>query len=104
MLFTGADINKTDDYGRTPLHVAALADYPDMVRFLIENGAKVQAQTAGEDQTPLYFAAKNEAVQCVKILLAYGADIEARDYKKRTPLQVSLDRNTMQLIFLPTGI
>ena len=84
--------------------MAALADYADMVRFLIENGAKVQAQTAGEDQTPLYYAAKNEAVQCVKILLAYGADIEARDYKKRTPLQVSLDRNTMQLIFLPMGI
>ena len=88
--FVGADINKHDDYGRTPLHIAASVDYPEMVRFLIEKGANVHARTAGEDQSPLYYASKNEAVQCVKILLAYGADIEARDYKLRTPLYVSL--------------
>ena len=88
--FAGADVNKADDYGRTPLHVAASADYSQMVRFLIENGANVHARTVGEDQTSLYYAAKNEAVQCVKILLAYGADIDARDYKLRTPLQVGL--------------
>lgn len=61
-----------------------------MVRFLIEKGANVHARTAGEDQSPLHYASKNESVQCVKILLAYGADIEARDYKLRTPLHVSL--------------
>lgn len=86
--FTGADINKADDYGRTPLHVAASADYAEMVRFLVDNGADVHVTTAGEAQTPLHYAAKNEAVQCVKILLAYGADIDARDYKLRSPLQV----------------
>ena len=68
--------------------MAASAHYPEMVRFLIDNGAKVHARTAGEDQTPLHYAAKNEAVQCVKILLAYSTDIEATDYKLRTPLQV----------------
>ena len=88
-MFAGADINIADNYGRTPLHVAASADYSAMVRFLVDNGAEVEARTAGEDQTPLHYAAKNEAVQCVKTLLAYGADIDARDYKLRTPLQVS---------------
>lgn len=85
----GADINKADDYGRTPLHVAASADYPEMVRFLVDNGANFHLTTKGEIQTPLHFAAKNEASQCVKILLAYGAGLEVRDYKQRTPLQVS---------------
>lgn len=85
----GADINKADDYGRTSLHVAASADYPEMVRFLIDNGANFHLTTKGEAQTPLHFAAKNEASQCVKILLAYGAVLEVRDYKQRTPLQVS---------------
>ena len=89
-LFPGADVNKSDDFGRTPLHVAASADYSEMVRFLIEKGANVHARTAGEDQTPLYYAAKNEAVKCVQMLLAFGADIEVRDYKLRTPLQVSV--------------
>ena len=89
ILCLGADINKADDYGRTPLHVAASSDYPQMVRFLIENGADFQATTKGELQTPLHFAARNEASQCIKILLAYGATLEVRDYKQRTPLQVT---------------
>lgn len=88
-MFIGADFNKADDYGRTPLHVAASADYSEMVRFLIDRGADVHVTSAGESQTPLHYAAKNEAVQCVKILLAFGADIDARDYKLRSALQVS---------------
>jgi len=68
--------------------VAASVDFPEMVRFLIENGADFHVTTKGELQTPLHFAARNEASQCVKILLAYGASVEARDYKERTPLQV----------------
>lgn len=87
-MFIGADFNKADDYGRTPLHVAASADYSEMVRFLIDRGADVHVASAGEGQTPLHYAAKNEAVQCVKILLAFGADIDARDYKLRSALQV----------------
>jgi len=87
-LFTGADINKADDYGRTPLHVAASADYSEMVRFLIDRGANVHVTSAGEGQTPLHYAAKNEAVKCVKILLAFGSDVDARDFKLRSPLQV----------------
>lgn len=88
-MFIGADFNKADDYGRTPLHVAASADYSEMVRFLIDRGADVHVTSAAEGQTPLHYAAKNEAVQCVKILLAFGADIDARDYKLRSALQVS---------------
>ena len=68
--------------------MAASADYPEMVRFLIENGADIHAKTKDELQTPLHFAARNEAWQCVSILLAYGAIFEDRDYKLRTPLQV----------------
>ena len=68
--------------------MAASVDFPEMVRFLIENGADFHVTTKGELQTPLHFAARNEASQCVKILLAYGASAEARDYKQRTPLQV----------------
>ena len=81
-------MNVADNFGRTPLHVAAAVDHDDMVRFLLERGAKMDAQTAGENQTALHYAASNEAVECVKTLLDRGAKIDARDYKQRTPLQV----------------
>ena len=86
--FTGADVNIKDNFGRSPLHVAAAADYVEMMTFLITCGADIGAQTSGEEQTVLHYAAKNGAVNCVKVLLTQGADIDSRDFKGRTPLQV----------------
>ena len=41
----GGNINLPDFYGRTPLHIAAASDYPEMCDFLIANGAIVDAAT-----------------------------------------------------------
>ena len=38
LLENGADINHADFLGRTPLHVAAAVDYPEMCELLIEMG------------------------------------------------------------------
>ena len=35
VLENGGDVNKTDEFGRTPLHIAASIDYPEMVEFLV---------------------------------------------------------------------
>ena len=37
-LTRGADVNKSDNYGRTPLHLAAAVNYAEMVFWLITNG------------------------------------------------------------------
>lgn len=86
--YVGASINQADKYGRSPLHVAAAVDYPEMVNFLLENGADINARTEGELQTPVHFAARNDAANSLKALIKRGADFEDRDYKQRTPLQV----------------
>ena len=36
LLEHGADVDAADQFGRTPLHVAAAVDYPEMVNLLIE--------------------------------------------------------------------
>ena len=38
-----ADVNSVDKAGNTPLHIAAEADSYDIVRFLLDNGASVDA-------------------------------------------------------------
>ena len=90
IIHLGADINLPDNYGRTPLHVASAVDYPEMVEFLIEMGANINALTKTENQTPLHYAAQNDATSSLKVLLNLNANIDAFDYKERTPLQVKL--------------
>ncbi|KPP74794.1 hypothetical protein Z043_106020, partial [Scleropages formosus] len=91
----GGNIQCPDTYGVTPLHVAAALDYKEMIHFLLERKADMEARTHMDQQTPLHFAAKNDAASAVRILLQSGADISARDYKQRTPLQLAanLDRS-----------
>ena len=88
IFFAGANANKQDLFGRSPLHVASAVDYAEMVDFLLQNGADVAITTYGEEQSPLHYAAKNDAVNSLHTLLGHGADIDARDSKNRTPLQV----------------
>ena len=83
-------MNHQDQYGRSPLHVAAAVDYAEMVEFLLQNKANIDIKTSGEGQTAMHYAAKNDAINAIQMLLGYGADIDARDSKNRTPLQVPL--------------
>ena len=86
----GASVNQADKYGRTPLHVAAAVDYPEMVQFLVQRGADIHAKTGKEQQTPVHFAARNDAALSLKMLLKCGADITDKDFKQRTALQVGV--------------
>ena len=91
---TGASLNQPDKYGRTPLHVAAAVDYPEMVQFLVQRGADIHAKTVKELQTPVHFAARNDASSSLKMLMKCGADITDKDFKQRTALQVCSTQKT----------
>jgi len=93
----GASINARDSSNRTPLHLTSEDPfgtfddrYFDVVRYLLEHGADVDAQANTEHSTPLHLASYWGGFKVAQLLLDHGADINVRDENGLTPLHGSL--------------
>ncbi|XP_043910993.1 ankyrin repeat and SOCS box protein 3 [Protopterus annectens] len=73
LLEKGADHESKDDFGITPLFIAAQYGKVESLRILIANGADVNCQ-ASDRATPLLIAAQEGHSECVDLLLSNGAD------------------------------
>jgi hypothetical protein len=93
MLKLGAEVNATDDQGKTPLHDACLKGHLETVRLLLDHGANIGARDKN-DATPLHDAALGGAPVIIKLLLDKKADAQARDADGQTALDYAqkLDR------------
>lgn len=77
----GADVGARTEFGRTPLHEAALYGYLEVARLLIEAKADVNARNP-RGETPLFYAEKGLAIgpahteahdQVAQLLRKHGA-------------------------------
>ncbi len=79
-----------DLYGQTALHRCAHAiNSVEMIRFLIENGAEVDA-IDDQERVPLIAAIKSGSLGGVKILIKNGADIFVKDRNGLNPLHYAV--------------
>ena len=92
-----ATINARDSEGRTPLHTTLHAGsgrfdekYFDVVRYLVEHGADVDAQNNTEQPTTLHLASYFGGFKVAQLLLGHGADINVQGKNGRTPLHEAL--------------
>ncbi|KAL5114283.1 hypothetical protein ACEQ8H_007852 [Pleosporales sp. CAS-2024a] len=77
----GADPNRRDYTGRTPLHLAVMASTPEIVQCLIDGGARIVARLV-DGKTALHLAAMRGEAKMVKALLVKsGANEEAEAEK-----------------------
>ncbi|KFQ30951.1 Ankyrin repeat and SOCS box protein 3, partial [Mesitornis unicolor] len=73
LLEKGASKECKDDFGITPLFIAAQYGKLETLRLLISHGADVNCQ-AKDRATPLLIASQEGHVECVELLLSKGAD------------------------------
>ena len=75
LLDKGADVNRADEAGVTPLFIVCLMGHVDAVRLLLEKGVDVDRPN-NKGQTPLHVACRKGHEECVKLLLEANATVE----------------------------
>ena len=109
LLDAGADVNAVESWGgQTALHWAAARKQPEMIEFLIANGATVDVRGIDRNWerhvtseprmkdmktgglTPLHYAIRENCLECVDALLDAGADINKPDPDNVSPLILAL--------------
>ena len=103
-----ADVNKVEDDGSTPLAYACEVGSVEIVKILLEHGAKVDmaAESVGIQCHPLFKAANSGYIDIIKILLEYGALKGSYKFHQCTPLAIACAYGHLEAakIFLEAGV
>jgi ankyrin repeat protein len=99
-LDNGADVNSRYDkdlpHRKPLLSYAAMHGHTDIMKLLIERGAKVD-KTDLHGRTPLSWAAEHCHFEAVKLLVEQGANVNAEDGEWTTPLAWLLYANDVNV-------
>ncbi len=74
-----------DEEGRTALHWASRGVHLDVLEYLVENGANVNAMD-NDNVTPLHSLSYRGDTRAMEILIEEGANVEAKEVSGLTPL------------------
>ncbi|KAL9905738.1 transient receptor potential cation channel A1 [Glossina fuscipes fuscipes] len=80
-------LSRTDVQKMTPLHCASMFDHPDIVEYLVQEGADVNALDK-EHRSPLLLAASRSGWKTVHLLIRLGANIGIKDASSRNVLHL----------------
>ena len=86
------EYSNPDNDKRTPLLLAVQLGHIEMVKFLLSQGANIEA-TDESETTPLMTAASLGKVDIMKELLLQGADVQARNKTRRTALHLAIQKS-----------
>ena len=88
LIKNGADINATNHYGQTALHLAVSGNDREMTRTILDKGGDPNVQDY-DGRTPLHRAAETCDEETVKLLLDRKADCAIRNRWNEAPVRVA---------------
>jgi len=90
----GHDVNSKNKTGHTPLMFAGAYNSPEVVSFLIKQGADLKATEYSSQGNSLHVSARfNPKPETVELLIQQGLDIEAKDKDGNTALLLATKHN-----------
>lgn len=93
------DINITDQYERTMLHVACKNEYSGIVAILLEKNFVVnEYDTKG--RTALFYACKKGYTEIVSLLMTKDICVDVQDNLGQTPLHIACDRHHDNIVLI----
>jgi ankyrin repeat protein len=93
------NICNSDDF--TPLHVASMHGHTEILRLLLDAGARVNVVTKTRGVTPLHLACQNQQTQAAKFLLQSGdCDPDIQDSGGNTALHYACFTGNSRLVEL----
>ncbi|CAG8946888.1 unnamed protein product [Penicillium salamii] len=99
----GADVTKASQGAmngqRTPLHLATYGGNKDVLRFLLEKGARVNAKDK-EGLTALNSIKSDKKTEIARLLLEHGADMDLEDNNGQAPLQKAAANGRVEMVKL----
>jgi ankyrin len=99
ILISNLNINEEDVFGFTPLHNAIRQSKKDVAKFLIENGANVNAATH-LGNTALHLVVEHGNIEMCKFLLNIkNININIQNMLGKTPLMISKNTEISLLLF-----
>jgi len=93
LLEGGADPNRVDARGDTPVHAAAFSGKPDLLRAVLAHGGDPNARNPHTGATPLVQALLSPDAKQYAVLLEAGADPGLADDNGDVPLHVAARTN-----------
>ena len=84
----GADMEKANFNGNTPIIYASNQGHLEVVRCLLEQGANRDKAASSDGYTPLHCAAQQGNLETAKLLMVYGADLNARNKLGELPIDI----------------
>ena len=98
MVSVGCDVNRQDEAGNTPLHMACQNGSTDIVQYLIEERKCDFNVANNKGELPLHLACKCGYCKEIVRLVSVGCDVNRQDKAGNTPLHMACQNGTTDMV------